>query len=177
MTGKMQCRLCDTAFEEHLLECPGCHTDSVLLKRKVQLPMPRGVINDYASVLTSVQLAELAGILDGFFTRTDVPIVVSIVQDTSPLTPAEYAFLMYNTWGIGKTGVNRGLLLLLAMKEKHLESEVGLGLERFLPETKSDEIVQNEFLPHFREGGFYEGLKAGTEAVIKVLEERLPTEE
>jgi len=174
MTDKIKCRLCDTEFDGSLTHCPKCGTDKDILVMRVAVPIPRGPVNDYASVLTPEQFSNLSQMLDQFFKRTDVPIVISIMQDTSPLTPTEYAFLMYNTWGIGIPGINQGLLLLLAMKEKHLETEVGLGLEKYLPETEGDRIVQDEFLPHFREGGFYEGLKAGTEAIIKVLEERLP---
>jgi uncharacterized protein len=91
------------------------------------------------------------------------------------LTPAEYAFLLYNHWGIGKAGVDMGALILLCLKERRLESEIGLGLEKYLPETIGDEILQSHFFPHFKDGNFYEGLKAGATALIDELEKRLPS--
>ncbi len=126
-------------------------------------------------MLTAGVTGELSSLVGAFFKQTEVPIVISIVQTTEPLTPAEYAFLMYNNWGIGRKGINRGLLLLLCLREKHLESEVGLGLENILPEETGDEIVQTAFLPAFREGKFFDGLKAGTKSIVEFLQERLPT--
>ncbi len=175
MAERCQCRLCGIEFEDSQTECPGCGVDTELLKRTVQIPPPRGAVNDFAGIMNEAQAGELSSMLGSFFRQTDVPIVIATVQTAEPLTPPEYAFLLYNEWGIGKAGVNKGLLILLCLKERHLESEVGLGLENVLPEEIADEIVQDEFLPHFREGGFFEGLKAGTKAIMDELLRRLPT--
>ncbi len=175
MADKYNCNLCGSEFDEGNHVCPGCGVETELLKQKVQLPPARGAVNDYPGILTDEQVGELSNMVGSFFKQTDVPIVITIVQTAEPLKPSEYAFLLYNHWGIGKARVNRGLLILLCMKEKHLESEVGLGLEKILPEKEGDEIVQNEFIPHFKESGFFDGLKAGTKAIIDALSERLPT--
>jgi len=173
--GKMRCRLCGCEFDADAHECPGCHVETEILKRKVQLPPARGAVSDYPGILTEAQVGELSSMVGAFFKQTDVPIVIAIVQNTEPLTPSEYAFLLYNHWGIGKAGVNRGVLILLCLKERHLESEIGLGLEDILPEEEGDAIVQNAFLPYFRDGNFFEGLRDGTKAIITNLLEKLPT--
>jgi len=175
MTERILCKLCGTEFESDAACCPGCRTEVDILGREVHLPFARGAVNDFPGLLSDAQAGELSSMAGSFFRQTEVPIVIAIVDDTEPLTPAEYAFLLYNHWGIGKAGINRGVLILLCMKEQHLESEIGLGLEEILPEEVGDEIVRTAFLPHFREGSFFEGLKAGTRAMMDALRERLPT--
>lgn len=172
---KLRCNLCGCEFETDGEICPGCHVETEFLKKDVQLPPARGAVNDYPGILTEAQVGELSSMVGAFFKQTDVPIVLAIVQNTEPLTPSEYAFLLYNHWGIGKVGINRGVLILLCLKERHLESEIGLGLEDILPEEMGDEIVQNAFLPYFRDGDFFEGLREGTKAISTTLLEKLPT--
>jgi uncharacterized protein len=171
----MECRLCGTEFDDSLDICPGCNVNAETLKAKVQVPPPIGAVSDYPNLLSESQSGELSSMLNSFFRQTDVPVVIVIVNSTLPLTPAEYAFLLYNQWGVGKRGVNRGLLILLSLTQRHLETEVGLGLESILPEEVGDRIVQEAFVPNFREGNFFEGLRAGTRAVLDALLEKLPT--
>ncbi|MFH1676338.1 MAG: TPM domain-containing protein [bacterium] len=171
----MKCNLCGADLPENGGNCPGCNVLADFSRMKVLVPEPRGAVNDYPALLTDAQAGELASMVGAFFRQTDVPIVIAIVNTAEPLQPSEYAFLLYNHWGIGKKGVNKGVLLLLCLKERHLESEIGLGLENILPEDVGDEIVMDEFLPHFREGNFFEGLKAGVKGIIDYLLEKLPT--
>ena len=171
----MKCNPCGTEFEDSLKECPGCNIKAELLKDAVQLPPPCGVVNDYPKLLTEAQCGELSSMASAFFKQTDVPLVIAIVNSTKPIDPSEYAFLLYNHWGIGKKRVNRGLLILLSIDQKHVECEVGIGLESILPEEVGDEIVQTAFIPHFRDGEYFEGLKAGAKGLMDALLQKLPT--
>jgi uncharacterized protein len=145
-----------------------------IIKEEVQLPDPRGAVNDYAGILSEGESGELASMVTSFFHKTDVPIVIAIIQSTGYLHPSEYAFLLYNHWGIGEEGVNRGALFLLCIKDQHLESEIGSGLEPVLPEEEGDAIVA-EFISSLSKGNYFEGLKKGTQALIKTLQGRLPS--
>jgi uncharacterized membrane protein YgcG len=170
----MHCNACGHDVNAEVEMCPGCEANLTSEQYKVHLPKPVGAVNDFPGILTKEQVEELSTMVVGFFEQTDVPVVIAIVETTAPLLPNEYAFLLYNHWGIGKPKINRGVLLLLCLKEKWLESEVGLGLERLFPETEGDRIVREEFIPHFNNGNYFGGLKSGTEALIKELQKRLP---
>ncbi len=171
----MHCNLCGAEFEDGADACPGCGVEANVLQENVQLPPPRGAVNDFPRLLNEAESGELSSMVSAFFKQTDVPVVIAVVHSTKPLSPSEYAFILYNHWGIGQKGVNRGLMLLLSLSDKHIESEIGLGLEEYLPEEVGDEIVQTAFVPHFKEGEFFEGLKAGTKALMDALLEKLPT--
>jgi uncharacterized protein len=170
----MNCNACGHKIDENSEICQTCGACVSPTICSVHLPPPQGAVNDYPGILTPEQFHKLDDFLKEFFESTEVPVVIAIVRSTAPLTPTEYAFLLFNHWGIGKEKVNKGALLLLALKERWLESEIGFRLERFLPEEVADWIIQHEFIEHFKNGNYYEGLLNGTETLLKTLLENLP---
>ncbi|MCK4719762.1 TPM domain-containing protein [bacterium] len=177
MNEKIKCRLCGQEYDKDREFCPGCGVATEILSKKVIIPPPRGSVNDYAGVLTDDEITELSGMLEENLNRTGIPVVVATLRTTDPLLPSEYAFHLYNSWGIGKPKINRGLLILLSVDQKHVECEVGLGLEKYIPEKEGDEIVQETFIPFFKDGSYYFGLKAGTEMLLKIIREKVPQPE
>jgi len=174
MMDKIKCRLCGHEFTEADKTCPGCGVAVEHLTGVVALPPPRGAVNDYAGILSESQSSELAQMLESHFNETDVPVVVATLQSPAPLDPPGYAFLLYNSWGIGHPHLNMGLLVLLCLDEQHVECEVGIGLENYIPEVEGDEILEGAFYPYFREKKYFEGLKAGTEAMMDLIRKRVP---
>ena len=53
--------------------------------------------------------------------------------------------------------------------------EVGYGLEGAIPDATARRLIDEVFIPGFREGNFYDGLSAGVDRMIKVIDgEPLP---
>ncbi|NLF87191.1 TPM domain-containing protein [Candidatus Bathyarchaeota archaeon] len=73
--------------------------------------------------------------------------------------------------GIGKSGKDNGVLLLVAIEEREYRFEVGYGLEGDLTDIETNLIAQEYLVPAFQEGNYGEGLY-GT---IVVLGEQIPT--
>jgi len=176
MNKKNTCRICGSDFSNVQDICPGCGTPVTVLVEEVHVPVPLGPVNDFAGVLSKDQKSELHNLVDAFFRKSDIPIILNTIYTTEPLHPSEYAFLLYNQWGIGHPDTNRGVLILLALKERHVESEIGFGLEDVLPEEIGDRIVQEEFVPCFKSEKYFEGLRSGTEAIINYLSGKLPSQ-
>lgn len=170
----IHCNICGNETSLDAESCKGCGTPTARLQEDVHIPLQGGLVNDFPGLLTKDQVFELESISKAFLENSGIPIVIVVIETSKPLAPDEYAFLLYNDWGIGMKEVNKGILFLLCLKERHLESEIGLGLERYLPEYESDRIVHEEFLAHFKEGKFFEGLVAGINAIIKTLDASLP---
>ncbi len=60
--------------------------------------------------------------------------------------------------GIGKSGKDNGVLVLVAMQEREWRIEVGYGLEGDLTDIETNLIAQEYLVPAFREGNYGEGL-------------------
>ena len=67
---------------------------------------------------------------------------------------------------LGKKGRDNGVLLLIAKADRKLRIEVGYGLEGVLPDATSSKIIRLDIVPHFREGEYYDGVRAGVEAIM-----------
>jgi uncharacterized protein len=60
--------------------------------------------------------------------------------------------------GIGKSGKDNGVLVLVALKERQWRIEIGYGLEGDITDIESNLIAQNYLVPAFQEGNYGEGL-------------------
>ena len=60
--------------------------------------------------------------------------------------------------GIGKSGKDNGVLILVALNERQWRIEVGYGLEGDITDIESNLIAQKYLVPAFQEGNYGEGL-------------------
>lgn len=88
--------------------------------------------------------------------------MLATVPSVAPLKPSEYAFWLYHFWQLPANG----LLMLIALKERRIESEVGLAWEPFLGDVETGEALQAA-VPMLKEGRYAEGLLT----VLQVIEQ------
>jgi uncharacterized protein len=61
-------------------------------------------------------------------------------------------------WGIGSKEKNNGVLVLVAKKDRKMSIQTGYGAEGALPDITTQQIIQNDMKPRFRENDYYGGL-------------------
>ena len=136
-----------------------------------RLPKPIGYVNDFAGILEENEKTELSNNITSFEKRTSVEIAVVTIETMSPYpTIEEYAFDLFNSWGIGKKDKNNGVLFLMALKERKIRLEVGLGLEEMLTNEICGSILDVDVIPLFKKELYYEGLRNGVQKVMQILE-------
>ena len=89
-----------------------------------------GYVGDYANVLTDETeqyIIEQSAKLDQ---ATGAQIVVVTVDFLDGMTAEEYAYTIFNEWGIGDAEKDNGLLLLLAIGEEDYWAMQGKGLQK-----------------------------------------------
>jgi uncharacterized protein len=102
--------------------------------------------------------------------RTTNQVVVATVKSLEGGTIEDYGYQLGRHWGIGQRGKNNGVLLLVAPNERRVRIEVGYGLEGELTDARASTIINQVILPQFRAGRMEQGIVAGTQAVLSVLE-------
>jgi len=125
-------------------------------------PEPKGNVNDYVGILTDAQVQELESFVDVVLSKTGATFAVAIVPDLGGETAAEYAVHLFEAWGIGKAGDDRGLLILLSTETRDVRAEVGYGLEPDITDARAGRIL-DEMLPFFRDEKWGDGFRAGLE--------------
>jgi len=76
-----------------------------------------------------------------------------------------YAYETATKNKIGTKENNNGVLFLIAKNDRKLRIEVGYGLEGALPDALCGSILRNDVRPYFKQGEYFEGIKAGINAI------------
>jgi uncharacterized protein len=164
------CPRCGRTFTERVEGCDACGLTFAMLNAQMSAPPAQaGYVNDFAQVLTPDEVQRLVQRCQHIDATLQAELIVVTTATTAPLSPAEYVFWLANRWDMGGSG-NRGLLILLALQEHRIESEVGYGLESLLSDAESAQILQKHVVPFLRAEQYAEGLYQAVDVLGKVLE-------
>lgn len=140
-----------------------------LLWAERTIPKPRGLVNDFAGVLDASYEAKIRAVVTELLQKTQVPVVVVTMPDIGGAEYNDYANRLYETWGIGRKGVDKGVLIFITLKERKMRIETGYGVEGILPDGLVGEIRDRYMLPYLKQNRFGEGLLNGALAVAQVI--------
>lgn len=131
---------------------------------------PTGYVNDFASVLSQSEKTDLENKLREVESSTGAEIsVVTVKTIGRDETIESYAVKLFEEWGIGKSDVDNGVLLLFAMEEREVRIEVGYGLEGTIPDLRANRIIQDIIIPSFRSGQYYEGIDKAADSIVGLI--------
>lgn len=135
----------------------------------VAVPPLTALVLDQTGTLTPDQSRMMQAKLDWIELGTGAQIAVVIIPTTGPESIDAYALRAFNTWGLGRRDINDGVLLLVAKDDRTVRIEVGLGLERAIPDATAAAIIQDRMVPAFRTGDFAGGLVAAISALLPLI--------
>jgi len=137
--------------------------------QEAAIPAPSGFVNDYAGILSSGAKSEISRLAERVEEKTSAEIAVITVKTTSPLTIEQYAVELFQKWGIGKEGMDNGVLILVAVDDRKVRIEVGYGLEGAITDLKSKVIINDLMTPAFRKGDYDIGVASGVVMIAKII--------
>jgi uncharacterized protein len=136
-------------------------------------PSPPRLVNDLAGILNENERAELEAKLVAFNDSTSVQICVVTVPTLGGYEKADYAQRLGQKWGVGDKKYDNGFIVLIKPKSQSERGEAfiatGYGVEKFVPDATTFQMVDNEMIPHFRENDYYGGINAGTDALMALV--------
>lgn len=91
-------------------------------------------------------------------TRSGAQLQILIVPTTAPEDVADYAQRVFDTQGLGRKGVDDGLLIVVAKNDRRMRIHVGTGLEAKIPDATAKRLIDEYLTPKFRRGDFAGGL-------------------
>ncbi|MDG3497323.1 MULTISPECIES: TPM domain-containing protein [Pseudanabaena] len=140
------------------------------------IPNPRKTngtwVSDVANILSAETESRINQRITQLEARNGSEVAVVTVPDISPLaSPKAYATQLFNTWGIGKRGLDNGVLLLISVNERRLEIETGRGLTSRLSNAQVTQIIETKIKPEFKLRKFDQGTINGVEEITNRLEQ------
>jgi len=134
-----------------------------------KFPQPTGAVNDFAGVIPTDIKKNMESLSSEILMKTGTAVVVATVTSVDGAEPDKYAHELYNTWGNGKKGEHKGVLIFLAVQERKIRIETGRGMSNILPDGLVGSILDQNVMPHLKKGDYGQGLLSGMLAVGLVI--------
>lgn len=133
------------------------------------LPPLTGRVMDGADIL-SAATENYAGARSGALeAKTSDQLVVVTVPSLDGETIEDFGGRLGNGWGLGRKGLNNGVLLIVAPSERTTRISVGNGLEGLLTDGRARKIVE-AMVARFKDRDFDRGVRVGVEEIVRNLE-------
>lgn len=134
-------------------------------------PYPQRLVNDLAGVFTGSQLVSLESRLVAFDDTTSNQIAVVTMSDLGGDDIGLLAAEIGEKWGVGREKSNNGIVLLIKPKTASSGGKVfisvGYGLEGAIPDAITKRIVENEMIPHLKDGNdYYSAVNAALDVLM-----------
>ena len=129
---------------------------------------PTNYVNDFAGVLAPATVAQLNDLCRQVDEKAKAQIAVVTVKTLDGQEAFDYGVALYQAWGIGKKGTDRGVLILLATQDRKYYTNVGYGLEPILPDGKVGGFGR-EMVPFLRANDFNGAVKLITTRIASVI--------
>lgn len=130
-------------------------------------------VNDFANIFSDEQeqtLMQKAVELEESY--NGIQVVVTTINSLEGSSAQEYAYAMYNQYGIGKDSM--GILILLATEDREVRIETGFKMQTYITDSLSGRILDKYGMDYLKDNKFAEGLISIQGAVIDEIKERVP---
>jgi uncharacterized protein len=127
-------------------------------------------VYDEANLLSQQEKDALNNKLIKFADSTSTEIEVIIIPSTKGQDVNFLATMFGEKWGIGKKGVDNGIVFLIATKDQTMSIQQGRAVEQYLTASVSGQILDYLVTPNFKQGLWYEGINRGTTAIMEAVQ-------
>lgn len=131
-------------------------------------PLTRRV-TDNAGIMNSSDINNVEQKLAALEQQTGVQMAVLTIKSLEGEDLASYSMKVCETWKLGRSDKDNGVLLLVAYNERKVRIEVGYGLEGDLTDTKCGLVIRNVIIPQFKNGNYSKGIVAGIDNLCGIV--------
>ena len=129
-------------------------------------PAPAAYFNDYAGVVSAADAERLDQKLRQFARETSTQVVVAVFDRLPSPSLEDFTVKTAESWRVGRKDWDNGAVFFVFVKDRKLRIETGYGLEGALPDALCRRILDQQVVPHFRQGDWSGGLEAGIDGIL-----------
>ena len=128
----------------------------------------QGYVNDSAGVLDPATVNRLTGLCTEVDQKAKAQIAVVTIKSLEGDAVEDFASHLFQKWGVGYKGTDRGVMVLLAVSDHKYWTEVGYGLEPILPDGKVGGFGR-DMIPLLRQGNYSAALTQMASQIAEVI--------
>ncbi len=139
---------------------------------KLEQLSPKGYVNDFAKVIDSQSHDKITALAEELDRKADAQLAVVTIHTLEGDSAADFANRLFEKWGVGPKGKDRGVMVLLAVDDHKYWTEVGYGLEPILPDGKVGGFGR-QMLPLLRQNQYGSALlQISTQIALTIAEDK-----
>ena len=131
---------------------------------------PTSFVLDTEHVLTAAQHGSLDSLYRAHELRTGNEIALVTHPNFNGRSPVDFAVAFGDSIGIGKKERDNGVLIAFSKARREVFIATGAGTERVLDDITCKRIIDTEMIPRFKTDSTFQGLWAGSRAIIEFLD-------
>jgi uncharacterized protein len=136
------------------------------------LPRPTNYISDLAHVMSPTVIQQLNRLCGQVDHQANAQIAVVTVETTDEEPIEQYGVDLYQAWGLGKKGIkegsDRGVLILVAVKDRKRFILTGYGLESILPDATVS-VIGRQMVPMLRNNDFDGAISLAVTQISQII--------
>lgn len=133
------------------------------------IPTVKRCLNDFSGVVDATDEARINSLCAQIEMNTSSEIAILVLDTTQPYEIADFSVKVAEKNGIGKKGVDNGVLMVIATQDRNWRIDVGYGLEGVLNDGKIGGIGRTYLVPYLKNGQWGEGIYSALFAIGGVL--------
>jgi len=122
-----------------------------------KLPQPTTYVSDFAGVVDSASKAQIEALCTEVYEKAHATIEVVTIQSLDGMPIENFTTKLEDKWKVGAKGTDKGVILLVVVKDHKWRIEVGYGLEGILNDAKVGDIGRS-VAPLLHQGQYGPGL-------------------
>ena len=130
---------------------------------------PSSPVLDMVGVLTPEDINDIAEDAVELDNLKLAQVAVVVVDDLKGMKALDYATALANKWGVGHKETNRGLVIVVAYKDRKYFIAPGSGLEADLTDAECNQLARTYLTPFMKAFNPNGGMLALTEATYNLL--------
>jgi uncharacterized protein len=145
-----------------------CLTAPAFSQAVKDLPKPTDYVSDFAHVMSPQAIDQIDHLCGEVDHEAKAQIAVVTVETLNGEPIQQYAVELFDAWKVGPKSSDRGVIILLAVKDRRRWIEVGYGLEGILPDGKTGEIGR-QMLPMLRNNDFDGAVTLAVDEISQII--------
>lgn len=138
-------------------------------------PSPVRWATDNAGFLSAEGLARLDARLEAVERTTGAQVLLWIGETTGETPIEDWAVRTFQSWKVGRKGLDDGLVVFILAKDRKVRIEVGYGLEDRVPDAVASRVIREVIAPRIQAGDPDGALEAGVDALLGAIRPGLVT--
>ena len=129
-------------------------------------------VNDWANLLDAQAESKITQKLKALKTDTQVEITLVTIGSMSDYANTKqsiesFALELFNQWGVGDAEKNNGVLVLVSRFDREMRIATGSGYDSTNKNSVAKSIIDNYFIPNFKQDNYQKGILAGMSRVVQ----------